>query len=307
MPCLRPIPATQDDLGLVTLKQTREEAVLEPGAYLELSCGNCLSCRARRVRDWAIRCHHEAQMHTRAVGTTNIPNGCFVTLTYNDEHLPEDGSLHVEHWQNFAKRLRHKLGPFRFLHCGEYGSRNGRPHYHACLFGIDFHADRTVFFQKDNQITWLSETLSRTWSHGFTTLSPLNFATASYCAGYVMKKMKGSEFRALTDVYGATSKPVSSLKEEYVTMSRLPGLGTSWFNRYWPDVYPQDAVHIGGKTYRPPKFYDKLLKASQPCLYDEVMEKRKEFLDTLGPTSNNELKARNRIAEQKFSMKKERM
>jgi hypothetical protein len=42
---------------------------------------------------------HEASLH--------IFNS-FITLTYDPEHLPEDGSLNVLHFQKFMKRLRKK-------------------------------------------------------------------------------------------------------------------------------------------------------------------------------------------------------
>jgi hypothetical protein len=246
-------------------------------------------------------------MHTRLVNGYPVPNGCFVTLTYDDDHLPADGSLHVEHFQKFCKRLRNHLGPFRFLHCGEYGEQNGRPHYHALLFGLDFHEDREVFTQKGDQITWLSTTLSSIWSFGFTTLSPLTFATASYTAGYVVKKARDAQWRTWHDVYGANATVIASKKPEYITMSRKPGLGTSWFESYWQDVYPADRVRIAGATYRPPRFYDVLLERMDPVMYDQVISARVKFLEGRGPSSDNEIAARGADFSARLAMKKGRM
>jgi hypothetical protein len=41
----------------------------------------------------------------------------FITLTYDPDHLPSDGSLDVSHFQKFMKRLRKKISPLkiRFL------------------------------------------------------------------------------------------------------------------------------------------------------------------------------------------------
>jgi len=275
---------------------------MEDGQYLELACGRCGSCRSRRVRSWAIRSHHEAQTSTRLHRGKHVSNGCFVTLTYDDDHLPRDGSLVVKHWQNFAKKLRRTLGPFRFLHCGEYGPKNLRPHYHACLFGIDFHADRQLWEQSDGRTTWLSETLSDVWGKGFTTLAPLNFATASYVAGYVFKKLKNADHLEEHAVYGATAEPLSVKTPEYVTMSRRPGLGTAWLDRFWRDVYPADAVMIDGKSYRPPKFYDQYLRDHDPVLYDEVISKRMEWLESQPPTCQNQLLARRANHEARMSL-----
>lgn len=232
-------------------------------------------------------------MHRRIHEGGSIPNGCFITLTYNDENLPEDGQVDVKHWQNFAKKLRRRHGPFRFLHCGEYGSKTRRPHYHALLFGIDFHRDRTVFSSKPDNTIWLSEELSDAWSHkGYCSLSPLNFATAKYVAGYVAKKLRRTDFWHLTDVYGSLPVPIETAKPEYITMSRRPGLGESWFKQYWASVYPMDRVIIDGKSFRPPKYYDDLLKRDHPIIHERVLAQRTEWAENQGPTSDLELDAR---------------
>jgi hypothetical protein len=55
-------------------------------------------------------------------------------LTYDPEHLPEDGSLNVVHFQKFMKRLRDRIKPLkiRFFHCGEYGDKT-RLVVYSCL------------------------------------------------------------------------------------------------------------------------------------------------------------------------------
>jgi len=281
MPCFDPLFASDDD-GLVTIKPDRLSALSTDGQYMELSCGQCASCRANRARDWAIRCVHESQMHTRRVGRGHIQKGCFITLTYNDQELPSDGNLDVSHWQNFAKKLRRDVGPFRFLHCGEYGDRTGRPHYHACLFGIDFTEDRYEWNSSADHHITRSETLEATWGRGFCTIGPLNYATARYTAGYVVKKLRKNQ----REYFDVQAKP------EYITMSRRPGLGKSWFDKYWRDVYPKDQVTLAGKTFRPPKYYDKLLREMDPVFYDEVLMKREEYTSAQGPSTDRQLEAR---------------
>lgn len=285
MACFQPNYASQDSDGVVTLKPDKLSALALDGTYMEVPCGQCSSCRARRARDWAIRCVHESEMHRRKVGRGSVTKGCFITLTYNDQELPHDGNLDVTHWQNFAKKLRRDVGRFRFLHCGEYGGRTGRPHYHACLFGIDFVEDRTVWRDDGDHTIYRSRTLEDTWGRGFCTIGPLNYQTARYTAGYVVKKLRANH----REHFDVTAKP------EYVTMSRRPGLGRTWFERYWRDVYPKDEVTLGGKTFKPPRFYDQLLRESQPVLYDEVMLKREEYTASQGPTTQRVLDARRAI------------
>lgn len=264
----------------------------DEGWYLELGCGHCDSCRARRARDWAIRCYHEAQLHTRWAYGARVPNNCFVTLTLDDDHLPGDWSLDVRDWQLFAKRLRKHMAPrkLRFLHCGEYGSKPragnlGRPHYHAVLFGIDFHEDAKPWKDTPAGTVSLSKTLTDLWGKGFTTVAPLTFATASYTAGYVFKKLRTAEHMDLTPWR----------KPEYNTMSRRPGLAAAWIEKYWHEVYSRDQVNIGSKTYRPPAYYDKWLREHHPDKWEEISAERQFYLEKQGPTSDNELKARRSI------------
>ncbi len=180
----------------------------------------------------------------------------FITLTYNKEHLPLDRSLDLDHWQRFAKRVHKRYGAFRYFHCGEYGEENGRPHYHACVFGLDWIEDRKPFkIERENQ-TYVSDTLEKLWGNGFTVIGSLTFQSAAYVARYIMKKVNGplQDYHYVDKTTGLIKKP------EYTTMSRRPGIGTSWFDKYHADVFPSDEVVVGGKRSRPPKFYDSLYK-----------------------------------------------
>lgn len=306
MPCHNPRFSTQDEYGLVTLRHSRLQALLEEGDYLELSCGRCGGCRARRVRDKAIRSYHESLLHRRAAGRALVSNNCFITLTYDDSTLPPHSSLDHSHWQNFAKKFRRDVGPFRYLMCGEYGGKTHRPHYHAVLFGMDFHADRKIWKQDGKKIEWRSPTLEELWPHGFSSLAPMNFATASYVAGYVVKKMRNANFEEAHAIYGKGPEPIFVKKPEYTQASKVPGLGADFFKKYWHEIYPRDRVRIEGKEYMPPKFYDKLLFERDPVVYDQVMAKRAEWLEEQEPTTDNELKARKANFEARMSQRKQR-
>ena len=208
---------------------------------------------------------HEAQMHDRS---------CFLTLTYDDEHLPYRQSLDVSHWQLFAKRLRQKCGPFRFFHCGEYGERTGRPHYHACLFGLDFSEDRKLWKEIRGNAYYVSETLTETWSMGHALIGDLTPESAAYTARYVMKKVTGNN---AADHYGRVDEEtgeIYELKPEYITMSRNKGLGESWFRKFHRDVYPSDEVVLRGKKYKPPRYYDKLYEEMNPEGFAAIVKRR---------------------------------
>lgn len=219
-------------------------------------CGQCVGCRLERSRQWAIRCVHEAQMHQ-----TNS----FITLTYNNEHLPKDNSLDLRHFQLFIKRLRkhYHPKPIRFYHCGEYGSKHGRPHYHAILFGLDFE-DQRLHQQTKTGDLYTSAILQRLWPYGFSTIGTVTFASAAYVARYIMKKVTGP----------AASSHYEGRKPEYTTMSRRPGIGSTWLQKFTSDVYPSDEIIIAGKRMRAPKFYDNQYELLEPEDYSRIRSKR---------------------------------
>ena len=89
------------------------------GKYIVLPCGQCMACRLNKSRDWATRCVLEAKMHK---------DNCFVTLTYDDAHLPSDYGLQKDDLTKFFKRLRFNTGAkIRYYAAGEYGELYNRP------------------------------------------------------------------------------------------------------------------------------------------------------------------------------------
>lgn len=264
--------------------------------HLELPCGQCMSCRIAKMRDWAIRAVHEAQMHEQ---------NAFITLTYNEDNLPLDNSIDVKHWQKFAKRLRKKKGPFRFIHCGEYGGRTNRPHYHACLFGIDFSEDRYVHSEKEGHVLWTSPELNEIWGKGFCLIGPLNYDTAAYTARYTLKKITGPKKEAAYERVDTDTGEITTVKPEYATMSRRPGLGQRWFEKYHDDVYPDDEVVINGKTFRPPKYYDGLLEIRNEKLLEEIKKRRRNVTSRKAEEETYERRnVRNTVLLAKLSQKK---
>lgn len=231
--------------------------------YLDLPvtvpCGQCIGCRLERSRQWAIRCLHEAQLHKE---------NCFITLTYDNKNLPADGSLHLPDFQKFMKRLRKQYDhrSVRFFHCGEYGDRLGRPHYHAILFGLDF-ADKQLFMvSPSGETLYRSVILERLWPFGYSTIGNVTFESAAYVARYIMKKVTGE--KAEEHYQGRTP--------EYTTMSRRPGIAAGWLEKYQDDVYPADEVVVRGKRMRPPKFYDTRYEIAEPERFELLKARRRQ-------------------------------
>ena len=63
---------------------------------------------------------------------------------------------------------------------------------------------------------------------------------------------------------------------EYVCMSRNPGLGRGWYEKYSSDVFPNDEVVHEARRYKTPRYYDTLLERDDPNGLQSVKERRRE-------------------------------
>lgn len=266
MPCYRPLlgyKGPPNENGKAPWVYQRKNSFR--GAKMDVPCGQCIGCRLERSRQWAMRCVHEAFLYD---------DNCFLTLTYDDDHLPSDHSLDLTHFQKFMKRLRKKFPekPIRFFHCGEYGDDLGRPHYHALLFNFDF-PDKQLFKTSHGFKLYDSKILNDLWQKGFCLIGDVTFESASYCARYILKKITNKETRICPrkgTVWISAAEWYAGKKPEYTTMSRggsgkgLGGLGNGWFEIYGDEVYEHDSVVVRGKETKPPKFYDSQMEKKNP-------------------------------------------
>ena len=262
MPCYKPLTAWRTTENTSTGKK-KIAFVKSPQTTtrLTLPCNQCIGCKLDRSLVWATRCVHEAQLHQQ---------NSFITLTYAPEHLPWDGSLSKSHFQKFIKRLRKHLYPqtIRYFMAGEYGEKFSRPHYHACLFGVDF-PDKDPIRECEGIILYNSPTLDDIWGKGYTTLGDVTFETAAYTARYITKKITGDQANQHYQTTCAHTGNLITLEPEYTAMSLKPGIGADWLEKYETDVYPSDFIIHRGKKIKVPRYYDK------------IMELRGEDLETI--------------------------
>lgn len=261
MPCFHPLRAFRTASGDVVFQELARYDVV---AQLSLPCGQCIGCRLERSRKWAMRCMHEASLYDA---------NCFLTLTYSPDNLPHRGQLVYSDFQKFMKRLRKDCGfPVRFYMCGEYGSENGRPHFHALLFGLDF-ADKRHFKRlPSGDSLFVSDTLNRLWPFGFASIGNVTFESAAYVARYCVQKVTGWNARFAYSRLDADG--VYQLVPEFNKMSLKPGIGARWLEKFSTDVFPRDYVVVNGVKSAVPKYYDKLLDRSNPDLLEEIKERR---------------------------------
>lgn len=146
--------------------------------------------------------------------TMDHESSVFLTLTYDEDHFPENGSLNPRDLQLFVKRLRKRYAPnrFRFYAVGEYGDKTERPHYHLALFGFPFCAYLNT--RKASSCCKVCDMVRETWGFGHVFLGTLEQSSARYICRYVLKKMTNPEDLRLNGRH-----------PEFARMSNRPGIG----------------------------------------------------------------------------------
>lgn len=226
-------------------------------------CGQCKWCRYVLSRDWAARCYLENKMHTASA---------FVTLTYRDQDLPEGGTLVPKHLTGFMKRLRRYLDyqsewpvqAIRYFGSGEYGDAKGRPHYHVLIYGFGF-PDKSYWKTSEKGFPlFRSEFLEKCWKFGHSWIGDVELESSAYVAQYIRKKINGD----LKESHYEGREP------EFSRQSMKPGIGGTWYeaNKSW--LWDEDEVRIEGRSYRPPKYFETLLRAEDPERLEDVYARR---------------------------------
>lgn len=225
---------------------------------LQVPCGNCMGCKLEKARQWMVRMVCESSLYDE---------NCFVTLTYDDQHVPADYGLDARHVQLFFKRLRWTIAEnqddrrIRHYTACEYGGKTGRPHYHPIIFNW-WPPDATFHFQnKFGDHVYKSSILTATWGMGDVTVGRVTPRSCGYVARYVTKKIKGNDDYA-HDHYHRLS-PIDgqfyNVTPEFALMSSKPGIGYNWAKKFKHDYYPKGFITIDGKKQGAPQFFMDML------------------------------------------------
>lgn len=261
------------------------------GKPVEIPCGQCIGCRIQRSRQWADRCLMELTQHPEG--------GYFVTLTYNDMHLPwswysdpftgeAQASLTLDRRdvQLFLKRLRKSTGQdLRYFGCGEYGPTTFRPHYHLIIFGLVLDDLEPLPGRSRQGYTYYrSKTVEDAWSFHMRDSLRNNVSP-------VVKDSRGREKRPVSTagfcVVGPITWETCAYTARYVTkkltgdfssyydffnitppfsmMSLKPGIGSGFYD---PDLYKHEFIYLstekGGHKCRPPRYFDQKYDIEYP-------------------------------------------
>lgn len=244
-------------------------------------CGMCNGCRNDHAREWAARCVCESLMYP--------PDTChFLTLTYNDEHLPRGkkglATTDIHSLSRFMKSMQEyfykhfgHIG-LRYFIATEYGEKHSRPHAHLLLFNAPFPAGDFKRlgnnFRGDCYFT--SQIIDKLWrdeneeSNGFHVIAELTIDTAAYTARYAMKKLKGHA-KEFYDRAG--------IEPEAQRCSLRPGIGAAYAQARFDKIYSSDKefhycfnsdtgysvenlrdklILPNGIVQKPPRYFDKL-------------------------------------------------
>lgn len=239
--------------------------------WVLVPCGQCLACRISYAEHWAARCETETHYHEQNV---------FITLTYDDDHVPvidyETGEIYkglkkpLEYFQGqtrerltvfkpdlqkFWKRLRKATGAkLMYYASGEYGDKTGRPHYHCIIYGLEI-PDLELWDERRGYQRFHSKWLDEIWGLGRTEIGSVTYESCRYVARYVIKKRKGKEAKYYEE---------AKIFPEFVNMSLKPGIGMQYFEDHKDEIYKTDKIYLqGGRTVKPPRYFDKLMDEEQ--------------------------------------------
>lgn len=214
-------------------------------------CGQCIACRIQRTSQWALRLMNELPYWNYSAS--------FITLTYDDEHLPCDYGLRPKDLTDFWKRLRKDLdSPIKYYACGEYGDKerkylspealipHGRPHYHAIVFGFDYN-EKNRRILKDNWRFCLEDRFDfskqKNKEQGFAPVTPDDIR---YVTGYIQKKLNGDLAK---ENYGICCSPFSRSSQ---------GLGLRFAEEHIKELQDNNIKFRGHNVSIPRYYLDKL-------------------------------------------------
>ena len=221
-------------------------------------CGKCPACLANLRQEWVFRLKQEYLDSAFAI---------FVTLTYDEDHVPENMSVNKKDVQDFHKRLRKHFPSrdLRFYVVSEYGDHTFRPHYHGLYF-----------FKSTYEKSFIYDVFERSWHNGFCSFGDVEEGSIVYCTKYCLKSKVFPEGR--TKPFRLVSKMNGGLGSYYLDKMK----------NFHNDQQQFSFVSYGGKTCRMPAYYKRKLsdRRDRWQMFDEyysrcIHDQQKRFAEYL--------------------------
>lgn len=190
-------------------------------------CNKCIACRRQRAREWSTRLIHELSYWKHS---------CFLTLTYDDEHLPSDLAISKDELQRYFKRLRKDILPqkIKYFACGEYGDISNRPHYHAIILGL---SEFDSIFDEN-------------WKKGFVKNASVSPYSIRYVTNYVLKKTFG---KVAEEQFQGRQPPFQLVSQ---------GMGKRWWMDNLNNAVLNGGITQFGQPVPIPRYYRKFLEGT---------------------------------------------
>lgn len=203
------------------ITENGHQYLIEP---LTIPCGTCLACKLSKSKEWTNRVCVEGLYYKYKY---------FLTLTYDDYHLPVDGELSKRDIVLWIKRLRKYIN-FRYFLSGEYGEgivSTHRPHYHIIILTNE----RLDVKPSIGANSFKCELIDKTWKFGLYELNYADEGCIAYTAGYVYKK----QLSLISDKHKV--KP-------FIKASLKPGIGYQYLLDHCDSILKTKKVYFNGKS-----------------------------------------------------------
>lgn len=279
------------------------------GRVFFTGCGSCLECRVGERRGMACRLRDESRYWKKS---------SFITLTYNNDNLPSDGSVNAADPAEFVRRLRAQIcrdskicrvkkkcrglcPKIKTFGCAEYGPKLSRPHYHLAIFGYQF-SDlshrrlRSNDFSSKKWFVYRSKKCADLWGKGFVEIGNLEPAAAEYICGYTVKKIRGVR----KESYYGSKRPEG-------VVCRSQGLGRKYVEQFADFLLRNGLISFRGSKVPLPRYYKKLLKRMDEKKYLKAVlswTKDKEISSLYKAISPLRASARDKIKKAEEALKK---
>lgn len=279
-----------------------------PWRWQTIPCRNCWACQLSYSAEWATRIMYECALHPN----TNY----FITLTYDDEHLPiaeevkvpekiwnkttktydvkwhygqnlgekecNEGTVYEPHMEKFLHDIRqyferkYKHTGIKYFYCAEYGSGELTGNHRPHYHIILMNCPLDTF---ENYDYHLDENHKQHFKN--------KLIEKYWDKGIIDIAYVEWSNAAYTARY-CTKKLFNRNMESYANECKLPeylrmsrNIGREWYEEHKDEIYYTDSIvmkTVKGRTgaNKPPKAWDRLYTEDNPELMDMVKLARKE-------------------------------